>query len=229
MGTRALYGYERPDGKIYVQYTQFDNEPNNFGKFFYQTIVDSLTEGHGYFWLKKEMPNKNFFKRINDYLNEIQYRSHHSIANNHVVDEKWWSNPRIDSRWKYLWDFNGNFQFTPVDGKWTCTIPWTFTLNFVKSFGIAPFRYEDEPLGKKPFGKFWNKVTDKANNKEKESPELSLVYGKVLNSDDGENEEYKNYACIELDGKKVYVGRFGKLKPKTPIIDVHKEIVVFTS
>jgi len=132
MGTRSLLAVETIPDKYYVQYMQFDGYPITKGKEYYETILASLIEVPSYF-IKEDKPSKAFFKRIKHFLNEYQYKSAHSIGNNYTTPAKDWLNQDAWQEWQYLFDKNGNFSIYSLYGKWSCTIPWKFTLHLTKA------------------------------------------------------------------------------------------------
>jgi len=146
MGTRGLHGYEKPDGKIYYQYLQFDNYPTSRGKNHYEAIINTLRECYHVFVNKEGKPSADFFKRIHNYLNELQYASGHSLGNHSITTKEKW--PKLDcwQEWQYWWDRNGNFNFFPTGGSWECTIPWEFSKQLTNSGGVT---YQN------PLGNFW--------------------------------------------------------------------------
>lgn len=126
MGTRSLLGYQRPDGKIYSQYQQFDGYPDAKGVNYYVNVLEGLEALE----LEGKTPPKGMFKRIQHYLNEIQYSTGHSVNSHGIYGYEEWENSKIDSwqEWQYLFDQTGNFTFFHVGkGHPHIVIPWEFT------------------------------------------------------------------------------------------------------
>jgi hypothetical protein len=136
MGTRSLLGYEIPNGKIYVQYMQYDGNPATKGREFYEGVTSCLRE----MIQNGKTPNSKFFARIKHFLNNYQYQTAHSIGNHFITSIKEWGFPKqggyvqldYGQEWQYLFKLNGDFVFFPVEkNARTITIPWLLTLKAV--------------------------------------------------------------------------------------------------
>ena len=169
MGTRSMLGYEmekkvdRQTRKVYGQYMQFDGYPRGVGHEFYETVIKSVS-GDYYYDLKTGKPKETFFKRIQDYLNELQYRTGHSVDNHMVVSAARYMGRKdlCDTEWRYKFDRDGNFVMLSP-GRFRMTIPWEFTLGLIRTLhsefqdGLSPLTRKN-PDG--PFGTMWKEVSD---------------------------------------------------------------------
>lgn len=175
MGTRSLLGYELPTGKIYYQYMQFDGGPERKGQEFYEGVLTGLTditfEGENSVQIFPH-PNNVFFKRIQHFLNEYQYKSGHSVNAHGIIDQNDWFGQKIDENqeWMYVFTRNGDFIFHPMPwppGKppaYKVVIPYIFTKELLHFSEVVR-----ESLDRTPFlGKFWEECSKDAFQERKE-------------------------------------------------------------
>ena len=206
MGTRGLHGYEKPDGKIYYQYLQFDNYPTSRGRDHYEAIIESLTQSPSYFINKNGKPNTKFFNRIHDYLNELQYASGHSICNHGTTTKENW--PKLDNwqEWQYWWDRNGNFNFFQTGAHWECTIPWEFSKRLVRSGGLGVFSAN-------PLGNFWERIEGYGSENIEGAvnnviPHVKLNYGNIMAFPEQNEGGFRSYCMVNVDDVRTWGSMF---------------------
>jgi hypothetical protein len=135
MGTRSLLGYDLGNGKLYVQYMQFDGYPEVRGREYYVEVLRGLMEMGDSIKTKEGKPSLAFFTRIKNYLNEKQYSSGHSIGNHFTVTKEDWEGMKVDCNqaWQYLFTREGDFVFSAhSENRYEVVIPWGFTVKLLE-------------------------------------------------------------------------------------------------
>lgn len=135
MGTRSLLAVETAKDKLHVQYMQFDGYPSCKGYEYYTAILFSIMEaGAGRFFTKAGKPNKMFRDRCVNFLNNYQYKTHHSTDNHWIANKKteWDFQTDTWQEFEYLFDKEGTFI---IQGHGlSYEIPWEITMGLAKGF-----------------------------------------------------------------------------------------------
>ena len=135
MGTRSLIAFEKPKKKYHVQYMQFDGGPSCKGLEYYTGVLEGVIEGGTAFLTKTGKPNKLFFNRIHNFLNNYMYASGHSINNNFTIDASEWKKQDCCQEWQYLFNKDGDFIFfSSYRDSTSVIIPWELTKALMTGF-----------------------------------------------------------------------------------------------
>jgi hypothetical protein len=206
MGTRSLLAVESKPGKYYVQYMQFDGYPSEKGMEFYETVLESLKNSPSSYVFKNkwEKPNRTFFTRIKHFLNEYQYQSGHSVGAHYTCPAGEWEKQDSGQEWQYLFDKDGNFTFFPNRHQYYCKIPWEFTINLARVFGLERKVSVLEP--------FWKAMS---NWDGRTFPlKVSLDIGESLAFPDQGTGGWRNYGILSIGNKVIQKSMFSDTVPK---------------
>ena len=153
MGTRSLLGFHpKVDGKIHVQYQQFDGYPTVRGAEYFEFARKTLAESRHHFTIRttpdmddNEKPSKVFFDALKDYCNFAQWRTAHSMGNkfkcNSIAEFK-----ALDAwqEWIYLFTADGDFHVYHDDADPVLVFP------FAALLAVADHQFDDDYRSKQP-------------------------------------------------------------------------------
>jgi hypothetical protein len=202
MGTRSLLAVETKKSNLHVQYMQFDGYPSVKGYEYYTAVLYALMEaGCCNFVTKQGNPNQHFRDRCVHFLNNYQYKTHHSTGNNFKMKMGEWGF-QTDSwqEFEYLFNYKGLFR---MDG-WGLTyeIPWEMTKGIAKAF--SPTDFQDSNYGENS-PDFFNMLFDQLDKEGTKHPAtLELECGEVDAFTDSKGKAgWRDYGILKIRvGKK---------------------------
>jgi hypothetical protein len=203
MGTRSLLAVETTKGNIHVQYMQFDGYPSVKGLEYYSAVINALIEAWvGNFITKSGKPNKRFRERAIHFLNDYQYKTHHSTGNHWkgTIKDDWGFQRDNWQEYEYLFAQNGDFIMD--GGSLHHEIPWEVTKAIATCFSKSDLAYDSHDEDADTIlTKFFENLSDY----DAEPWTLEVETG-IVNAfpDQRNNEGYRDYAFLRLkdaDGK----------------------------